>query len=186
MGSSRFRFFPIQSLTPRVWPPRRRLDSRYVRAAAVLEGVELFDASFFKMSARDAQITDPQHRLFLECAWHALENAGCDPYRFHGEIGVFAGAARNSYFVRNISRDEMLREALDDYQILIGSENDYLATRVAFKLDLRGPAVTVQTACSTSLVAVHMACQSLLNGECDMAAGGRCFRPSSAEGRLPS
>ena len=152
----------------------------------MLEGVDLFDASFFNMSARDAQITDPQHRLFLECAWHALENAGCDPHRFHGEIGVFAGAARNSYFVRNISRDEMLQEALDDYQIVIGSDNDYLATRVAFKLDLRGPAVTVQTACSTSLVAVHMACQSLLNGECDMAARGRRFRPSSAEGRLYS
>ena len=88
---------------------RRGLDARYVRAAAVLEGVDLFDASFFDMSARDAQITDPQHRLFLECAWHALENAGCDPYRFQGEIGVFAGAARNSYFVRNVSRDEMLR-----------------------------------------------------------------------------
>ena len=117
MASSRFRFFPMQSSTPREWHPRRRLDARYVRAAAVLEGVELFDASFFKMPARDAQITDPQHRLFLECAWHALENAGCDPHRFHGEIGVFAGAARNAYFVRNISRDEMLKEALDDYQI---------------------------------------------------------------------
>ncbi len=151
---------------------RRGLDARYVRAAAVLEGVDLFDASFFDMSARDAQITDPQHRLFLECAWHALENAGCDPYRFQGEIGVFAGAARNSYFVRNVSRDEMLQEALDDYQIVIGSDNDYLATRVAFKLDLRGPAITVQTACSTSLVAVHVACQSLLNRECDMAVAG--------------
>jgi phthiocerol/phenolphthiocerol synthesis type-I polyketide synthase E len=151
---------------------RRRLDARYVKAAALLEGVDLFDASFFNMSARDAQITDPQHRLFLECSWHALENAGYDPYRFHGEIGVFAGAARNSYFVRNISHNEMLREALDDYQIVIGSDNDYLATRVAFKLDLRGPAVTVQTACSTSLVAVHMACQSLLNGECEIALAG--------------
>ena len=119
----------------RAWLLDGGLDARYVRAAAVLEGVDLFDASFFDMSARDAQITDPQHRLFLECAWHALENAGCDPFRFQGEMGVFAGAARNSYFVQNISRDEMLQEALDDYQIMIGSENDYLATRVAFKLD---------------------------------------------------
>ncbi len=165
--------------------PRRRLDPRYVKAAALLEGVDLFDASFFNMPALDAQITDPQHRLFLECAWHALENAGCDPHRFHGEIGVFAGAGRNSYFVRNISRDEMLKEALDDYQIMIGSENDYLATRVAFKLDLRGPAVTVQTACSTSLVAVHMACQSVLNGECEMAlAGGVSVRVPQKAGYI--
>ena len=164
---------------------RRRLDARYVRAAAVLEGIDLFDASFFNMSARDAQITDPQHRLFLECAWHALENAGYDPHRFHGEIGVFAGAARNSYLLRNISRDELLREALDDYQIVIGSDNDYLATRVAFKFDLRGPAVTVQTACSTSLVAVHMACQSLRNGECEMAlAGGVSVRVPQKTGYL--
>jgi natural product biosynthesis luciferase-like monooxygenase protein len=164
---------------------KRRFDPRYVRAAAVLEGVELFDAGFFSMSARDAQITDPQHRLFLECAWHALEDAGCDPHRFQGEIGVFAGAARNSYFVRNVSRDQMVREALDDYQIMIGSENDYLATRVAFKLDLRGPAITVQTACSTSLVAVHVACQSLLNGECDVAlAGGVSVRVPQKAGYL--
>jgi phthiocerol/phenolphthiocerol synthesis type-I polyketide synthase E len=150
----------------------RRLDSRYVRCAAVLEGIEFFDASFFDMAAREAQITDPQHRLFLECAWHALEDAGCDPARYSGEIGIFAGAGRNSYFLRNISGDETLRDTLDDYQIIIGSQDDYLATRVAFKLNLRGPAVTVQTACSTSLVAVHMACRSLLNGECQLALGG--------------
>ena len=95
---------------------------------------------------------------FLECAWHAFENAGCDPFRFQGEIGIFAGAGRNTDSVHNVSRDDVLRETLDDYQIMIGSENDYLATRVAFKLDLRGPAITVQTACSTSLV-VHMACR---------------------------
>ena len=166
-------------------PTERRLDSRYVRSAAVLEGVDLFDASFFNMSARDAQITDPQHRLFLECAWHALEDAGCDPYRFHGEIGVFGGAARNAYFVQNISRDEMLKESLDDYQIMIGSENDYLATRVAFKLDLKGPAVTVQTACSTSLVAIHMACRSLLDGECQVAlAGGVSVRVPQRAGYI--
>ena len=165
--------------------PQRRLDSRYVRAAALMEGIELFDAAFFEMPAREAQITDPQHRLFLECAWHALEDAGCDPARYPGEIGIFAGAARNTYFLRNISGDEMLRDTLDDYQIIIGSEDDYLATRVAFKLDLRGPAVTVQTACSTSLVAVHMACRSLLSGECQMAlAGGVSVRVPQKAGYL--
>jgi phthiocerol/phenolphthiocerol synthesis type-I polyketide synthase E len=152
--------------------PQRRFDSRYVRRAAVLDGVEFFDAGLFEMSAREAQITDPQHRLFLECAWQALEDAGCDPNRYPNEIGIFAGAGRNSYFLRNVSGDETLRDTLDDYQIIIGSEDDYLVTRVAFKLNLRGPAVTVQTACSTSLVAVHLACKSLLSGECQMALAG--------------
>ena len=163
----------------------RRLDSRYVRCAAVLEGIEFFDATCFDMAAREAQITDPQHRLFLECAWHALEDAGCDPARYSDEIGVFAGAGRNTYFQHNISGDELFQETLDDYQIIIGSEDDYLATRVAFKLNLRGPAITVQTACSTSLVAVHMACRSLLNGECQMAlAGGVSVRVPQRAGYL--
>ncbi|HEY5743913.1 MAG TPA: polyketide synthase, partial [Terrimicrobiaceae bacterium] len=146
-----------------------RKNSRYVRAATTLEDIDLFDARFFDTPAREAQITDPQHRLFLECAWHALEDSGCDPRRFSGEIGVFAGAGRNTYFLRNLNGNEGLSGTLDDYQVIIGSESDYMATRVAFKLDLRGPAITVQTACSTSLVAVHMACRSLLNGECQMA-----------------
>ncbi len=165
--------------------PRRRLDSRYVRSAALLEGIEFFDAGFFEMAIREAQLTDPQHRFFLECAWHALEDAGCDPTRYPGEIGIFAGAGRNTYFLHNISGDETLRDTLDDYQIIIGSEDDYLATRVAFKLDLRGPAVTVQTACSTSLVAVHMACRSLLDGECQVAlAGGVSVRVPQKVGYL--
>ena len=104
----------------------------------MLEGIELFDAAFFEMSAREAQITDPQHRLFLECAWHALEDAGCDPFRYPGEIGIFAGAGRNTYFQHNVSCDPVLRDTLDDYQIIIGSEHDYFATRVAFKMNLRG------------------------------------------------
>jgi phthiocerol/phenolphthiocerol synthesis type-I polyketide synthase E len=165
--------------------PRRRLDSRYVRSAALLDGIEFFDAAFFEMAAREAQLTDPQHRFFLECAWHALEDAGCDPTRYPGEIGIFAGAGRNTYFLHNIGGDETLRDTLDDYQIIIGSEDDYLATRVAFKLNLRGPAISVQTACSTSLVAVHMACRSLLDGECQMAlAGGVCVRVPQKVGYL--
>ncbi len=165
--------------------PRRRFDSRYVRSAALLDGIEFFDAGFFEMAVREAQLTDPQHRFFLECAWHALEDAGCDPTRYPDDIGIFAGAGRNSYFLHNISGDETLGDTLDDYQIIIGSEDDYLATRVAFKLNLRGPAITVQTACSTSLVAVHMACRSLLDGECQMAlAGGVCVRVPQKVGYL--
>ena len=162
-----------------------RRDPRYVRAAAAIRGIDLFDAPFFEMSAREAQMTDPQHRLFLECAWHALENAGCDPRRYAGTIGVFAGAGRNTYFLRNIFGNEEVGDTLDDYQVIIASDNDYLATRVAFKLHLTGPAVTIQTACSTSLVAVHMACRSLLGGECDIAlAGGVSIRVPQQAGYL--
>ena len=165
--------------------PQRRRDSRYIRAAAAVQEIDLFDATFFEMSAREAQITDPQHRLFLECAWHALENAGCDPRRYPGNIGVFAGAGKNTYFLRNIYASDQSDETLDDYQVIIGSDNDYLATRVAFKLNLTGPAVSVQTACSTSLVAVHMACRSLQSGECDMAlAGGVAVRVPQRAGYL--
>ena len=164
---------------------QRRRDHRYIRAAAPIPGIDLFDAGFFEMSAREAQLTDPQHRLLLECAWHALEDAGCDPRRYAGDIGVFAGAGRNTYFLRNIYGNEQVGETLEDYQVIIGSDNDYLATRIAFKLNLTGPAVTVQTACSTSLVAIHMACRSLLSGECDMAiAGGVSVRVPQKAGYL--
>jgi non-ribosomal peptide synthase protein (TIGR01720 family) len=142
--------------------------SDYVRAWGQLGGIDLFDAGFFGFTPREAELADPQQRLFLECAWEALEDAGHDPAVQAGAVGVFAGAAVSTY------AQELIRSgvALDDVQGLIASEKDYLATRVAYKLDLRGPALTVQTACSTSLVAVHLACQSLLGGECDLALAG--------------
>jgi amino acid adenylation domain-containing protein/non-ribosomal peptide synthase protein (TIGR01720 family) len=145
-------------------------DPSYVRARAVLDGVEMFDAGFFGYSPREAQILDPQHRLFLECSWEALEAAGYDPQRFAERIGVYAGVGLNRYLLMNLSSNhEMLGTP---FHLMLGNEKDFLSTRVSYKLNLRGPGVTVQTACSSSLVAVHLACQSLRQSECDVALAG--------------
>ncbi|MBD2435871.1 type I polyketide synthase [Nostoc sp. FACHB-110] len=143
----------------------------YVKARGVLADVELFDAAFFGVNPKEAEITDPQHRLFLECAWSALENAGYSCENYPGAIGVYAGSGLSGYLF-NVYTNEQIRNSVDLHQIVIGGDKDYLSTRVAYKLNLTGPSYTVQTACSTSLVAVHLACQSLLNGECDMALAG--------------
>ncbi len=152
--------------------------SNFVKARPVLDGVDQFDAGFFGMHAREAELTDPQHRVFLECAWQALEDAGCDPAAYDGAIGVFAGCSMNTYFLNNVCRD---RRALEEftstfqvgsYPVLMGAGREFLATRVWYKLDLRGPSLTIQTACSTSLVAVTQACQSLLLYQSDMALAG--------------
>lgn len=148
-------------------------DPRYVKARAVLEDIELFDASFFGFNPREAEITDPQHRFFLESAWEALESAGYNSETYEGSIGVYAGAGSfNTYFLNNLYPNHHLRESLGDYQLVIANEKDFLSTRISYKLNLKGPSVTVQTACSTSLVAISMACQSLLNYQCDMALAG--------------
>lgn len=147
-------------------------DPKYVKAGTVLDGPELFDASFFGLNPREAEITDPQQRLFLECAHEALELAGYDPQTYRGLIGVFAGAAASSYLANNLDKNPLVRESVSPLQILIGTDKDFVPTRVSYKLNLRGPSVNVQTACSTSLVAVHMACQSLLERACDIALAG--------------
>ena len=141
----------------------------YVRALPEIGDPALFDAAFFDVSPKEAQCTDPQHRLFLECAWSALENAGYDVNRCPGLIGVYGGSSMNTYLLWNTLPLDLSTELL---AIAIGNEKDYLTTRVSYKLNLKGPSVAVQTACSTSLVAVHLACQSLLNQECDMALAG--------------
>ncbi|MDY7093374.1 MAG: amino acid adenylation domain-containing protein [Acidobacteriota bacterium] len=154
---------------------RRRKD--YVAAAAVLDGVEDFDAGFFGFTPREAEILDPQQRLFLEVAWHTLEDGGCEPGSYGGRIGVFAGLTQSTYLTRHLATQPKLMAALGDYQVTLSNDKDFLPTRVSYKLDLKGPSVNVQTACSTSLVAVHMACRSLRDGECDMAlAGGATVR----------
>lgn len=148
-------------------------DPRYVKARAVLEDIDLFDAAFFGFNPREAEITDPQHRFFLESAWEALENAGYNSETYEGSIGVYAGAGSfNTYFLNNLYPNRQLRESLGDYQLVIANDKDFLSTRVSYKLNLKGPSITVQTACSTSLVAICMACQNLLNYQCDMALAG--------------
>jgi amino acid adenylation domain-containing protein len=156
-------------------------DPDYVKAAGVLAGADLFDAPFFGFHPREAELMDPQHRIFLECAWHALEDAGYDPARYPRRIGVFGGAGLNTYLYEigpTLSNSSALR-----YQAFIGNDKDFLTTRISYKLNLKGPSVDVQSACSTSLVAVHLGCQSLLAGECDMAlAGGVAIRAPLKQG----
>lgn len=144
---------------------------QYVKAGAVLEDVELFDADFFGFSPREAEILDPQQRLFLECAVEAIETAGYNPQTYQGLIGVYGGAGMNGYLF-NLYTNPKIRNSVSNYQLFLASDKDFLTTRVSYKLNLEGPSVDVQTACSTSLVAVHIACQSLLSGECDMALAG--------------
>ncbi|CAG0930624.1 phthiocerol/phenolphthiocerol synthesis type-I polyketide synthase E [Thermoflexales bacterium] len=144
----------------------------YVPAAGILEDVEQFDAAFFNLAASEAEIIDPQHRVFLECAWEAIERAGYNAEQYPGLIGVYAGVGVNSYLLHNLSARRDLWAPQASLKILISSDKDFLATRVSYKLNLRGPSITVQTACSSSLVAVHLASQSLLGGECEMALAG--------------
>ncbi|HKS08546.1 MAG TPA: MupA/Atu3671 family FMN-dependent luciferase-like monooxygenase, partial [Pyrinomonadaceae bacterium] len=141
-------------------------------AEGVLDGIELFDASFFGFTPREAETLDPQHRIFLEESWAALENAGYSAESYHGRIGVFAGESLNTYFLNNLYPNRKLLDSLGASQVIIANDRDYLTTQVSFRLHLKGPSLSIQTACSTSLVAVHLACQSLLNRECDMALAG--------------
>jgi acyl transferase domain-containing protein len=150
----------------------------YVRARGIIEGVDLFDAEFFGINPREAEFTDPQHRLLLETAWEALEAAGYDTERFAGSIGVFAGCSQNSYLLCNLAShpgftaDYLFSQQMGAHPSLLGNDKDFLATRISYKLNLRGPSVAVQSACSTSLVAVVQACQNLLNFQCDLALAG--------------
>jgi acyl transferase domain-containing protein/acyl carrier protein len=132
----------------------------------------LFDAGFFGYTPREAQVLDPQQRIFLECAWEALESAGYDSERFEGAIAVAAGVSQSSYLMNYLQWDQRLVDAVGGFNIGLANMNDSLATRVAYKLNLRGPAYAVQSFCSTSLVAVHLGCQSLLGRESDMVLAG--------------
>ncbi|HLJ89393.1 MAG TPA: amino acid adenylation domain-containing protein [Candidatus Angelobacter sp.] len=168
-------FFERQELEAVGVPASLLDDPRYIRSRAVLEDVEYFDAAFFGFTPREAELLDPQQRIFLQCAWHALENAGYDPSASQMPVGVFGGLSSSTY------RRENLAHLLDDdatrTQAELGNDRDFFGTRVSYKLNLKGPSLTIQTACSTSLVAVHVACQSLLARQCDMAlAGGATVR----------
>ncbi|BAY73760.1 beta-ketoacyl synthase [Nostoc linckia NIES-25] len=147
-------------------------DPNYVKAGSIIEGIELFDAAFFGYTPREAEITDPQHRMFLESAWEALESAGYDSEFYKGKIGVFAGVTNSSYLFTNLVSNKELIESVDALNIFIGNEKDNLSTQTSYKLNLTGPSINVQNNCSTSLIAVHLACQSLLNGESDIALAG--------------
>ncbi|HEU4360007.1 MAG TPA: beta-ketoacyl synthase N-terminal-like domain-containing protein [Mycobacterium sp.] len=155
----------------------------YVRRAALLDGIEEFDADFFGFTPQVARMTDPQHRLFLQCAWHALEDAGYNPAQMDNSVGVYATSTTSGYLLHNLMSNydpnTVIGQGVTFEMVNLSLQNDkdYLATKVAHQFNLRGPALSVQTACSSALVAVHLACQSILNGECDIAlAGGASLR----------
>lgn len=157
-------------------------DPAYVKARGVLDDIEMFDAPFFGIHAREAETMDPQHRLFLETAWESLENAGYNPESYQGAIGVYAGVGMNTYLSNLFGNIELLR-AVGPLLAGIGNDKDHVTTRVSYKLSLKGPSVTVQTSCSTSLVAVYLASQALLSGACDIAlAGGASINVPHREG----
>ncbi|HEX6290282.1 MAG TPA: SDR family NAD(P)-dependent oxidoreductase [Herpetosiphonaceae bacterium] len=143
----------------------------YVKAAPILDEIEGFDAGFFGYSPREADLMDPQQRLFLECAWQALEDGGYNPHSYDGLIGVYGGAKTSTYLF-NLFANRRVVESLDITEIGIGNDLANLTTRVSYKLNLKGPSYAIHTACSTSLVAIHLACQSLLVDECQMALAG--------------
>ncbi|HEX2201827.1 MAG TPA: amino acid adenylation domain-containing protein [Longimicrobium sp.] len=169
-------FFTPDELRAAGVPEARIADPRYVPARGTFDGVDLFDAGFFGYGPRDAEILDPQHRLFLECAWEALERAGYAGEGAGVNTGVFAGVSASSYLAL-LRQDPSLMALLGDMAVMLANDKDFIATRAAYKLGLGGPAMSVQTACSTSGVAVHVACRSLIGGECDVAlAGGASVR----------
>jgi acyl transferase domain-containing protein len=170
-GRESIRRFTDDELKSAGIAPETLENPAYVKAAGVLDGVDLFDAAFFGFNPREAQITDPQQRIFLECAWEAMEQAGYAPGTFDAPVGVYAGSTMSSYLHRVFS-DPALMGLVGAYPVILANDKDFLPTRVSYKLDLRGPSMAVQTACSTSLVAVHTACRALLGGECSMALAG--------------
>jgi len=184
-GVESISFFGEEELIASGIDPALVRDPAYVRAKGVAEGVEMFEPAFFGFTPREAELMDPQHRLLLECAWEALEDAGVDPGRFAGRTAVYVGSGTSSYLLSNLlpNPEEMRRAGT--LQVLILNDRDFAATRLSYKLNLRGPSAVVQTACSTGLMAVHMACQSLLAGEVDLAvAGGVSISSPVKEGYL--
>ncbi|WP_426751163.1 SDR family NAD(P)-dependent oxidoreductase [Myxococcus sp. Y35] len=153
-------------------PRELRAQPNYVRAGFFLDGVEHFDAGFFGLTPREAELLDPQQRFFLECAWEALERAGYASEQYRGAIGVFAGTSASSYLLSNLLSQPALVRTVGAQALALANDKDYLATRASYLLNLRGSSLSVQTACSSSLVAVHLACQALLNGEMDVALAG--------------
>ncbi|MEM9219992.1 MAG: beta-ketoacyl synthase N-terminal-like domain-containing protein [Cyanobacteria bacterium P01_F01_bin.150] len=171
-GVESIHFFEDEELIKAGVNPEFLGNPNYVKAATVVKDIDLFDANFFGFTPREAELTDPQHRLLLECAWEAIELAGYDTQTYPGKIGIFAGASVNAYLLFNLLPNIDRAEQGDVLATLMQNQHDFLATRISYELNLRGPSVNVQTACSTSLVAVHLACQSLLTGESDIVLAG--------------
>jgi acyl transferase domain-containing protein/thioesterase domain-containing protein/acyl carrier protein len=185
-GVEAITFFTDEQLLASGVSPEELADPAYVKAWGRLSDIDMFDAAFFGMSPRDAAVFDPQHRLFLECAWEAFENAGYVGEQFDGPVGVYASSGATEYLMHNLLRNRQTMESVGAWLVRHnGNDPNFLATRVSYELNLNGPSMSVQSACSSSLLAVHIACQSLLSGECDMAlAGGSTIYAEQNHGYL--
>lgn len=181
-GRECIRFFSEEELVRRGVSTAMRNDPGFVNARPCIDDIDKFAATFFACSPREAALMDPQHRLFLECAWQALEDAGYPPRHVAGRVGVFACCGMNTYLLQNIAKS---REVDDPFRVLIANDKDFLATRVSYKLNLTGPSITAQTGCSSALTAVCLAVQSLLTFQCDCAlAGGAALQVPQNTGYL--
>ena len=186
-GRDSISFFTDEELIAAGVEPELVADPNYVRANGILSDVTHFDATFFGITPAEAEVMDPQHRIFLESAWHVLEQGGYGAGVGEEAVGVFAGCSHDRYLIFNLLPHLYAQSTHSIYQVLLGNDRDYLATRASYLLNLRGPSVNVQSACSSSLVAVHMACKSLLDGESDMAiAGGVAIKLPQKSGYLYS
>ncbi len=182
-GKESITFFTDEEILAAGIDPTLIQNPNYVKASPTLDNIDCFDADFFGYSPKEAKLIDPQQRLLLECAWESLETAGYNPLTYSGDIGLYAGATMNTYLLNHVYPNRHTLDANDalnvftlssmgGFQAAVANDKDYLTTRVSYKLNLRGPSLNVQTACSTSLVSIHLAAQSLLQGDCDIALAG--------------
>jgi amino acid adenylation domain-containing protein len=169
-GKESITFFTDEQLNE--VPAELRIDPSYVKARGIIENADCFDAAFFGLNPNVAKTADPQQRVFLEVAWNALEHSGYSPDRYKKPIGVFAGMGNNTYYQHNVLSNKEIVDRIGSFLNMTWNEKDYIATRVAYEFNLTGPALSIHTGCSTSLVAITLACESLWNKSCDMALAG--------------
>ena len=183
-GRETIRFFTEEELDASI-PDQLKNDPLYVRARGVVDNADQFDAPFFNLTPKLAEVMDPQQRVFLEIAWEALEQAGYLPQTYGGRVGVFAGSGNNTYYPHNVLPNPAAVAQIGAFQAMTANEKDYIASRTAYHLNLKGPAVSVYSACSTSLLAIAQAVQSLRSGQCDVAlAGGASITAPLRSGHL--
>ena len=171
-GVEAIKFFSDDELKSAGVDAARINHPNFIKAKGAVDNGDQFDAAFFSFTPREAELMDPQHRVFMECVWTALENSGYNPDSYTGAIGLYGGESMNSYLLLNLMSNRELLDSVGLLQASVQNRTDHLTTHVAYKLNLKGPSLTIQTACSTSLVAVHQACQSVLGYECDIAVAG--------------
>jgi amino acid adenylation domain-containing protein len=183
-GRETTRFFTADELDPTI-PEHIKNDPLYVPARGVIDNADQFDALFFGLTPKLAELMDPQQRVFLEIAWEALEQTGYLPQHYDGRVGVFAGCGNNTYYLNNVLGNQQLIDQIGAFQVMTVNEKDYIASRTAYQLNLKGPAVSVYSACSTSLLAITQAVQSIRSGQCEVAlAGGASITAPVNSGHL--